>query len=304
MKNRTLGMVLTLAMIASVAVAQPAYTFKVLANKGANEVKTGDSWQPLKTGASLKESDEIKLGENSYVGLIHSTGKPKEIKTAGIHKISALAGQMKGGASVLNKYADFILSSNSAEAKKNRLSATGAVHRAGSMEDIIVYLPENQHSSIYNTVAVVNWESKSGNKGPFLVTIQNMFGDDMIVKETPEATYTLDLNDPKLTNEQHFLIQIRNKADNKLVSAQHLIKKVQTAELQKIKTLLAEFVGEMTEETALNKFIMAGFYEDNQLFIDAITAYEEAIKMAPDVETYKEAYEEFLLRNRLKIPKP
>ena len=304
MKNRTLVMVLALAVIASVAVAQPAYTFKVLANKGANEVKTGDSWQPLKTGASLKETDEIKLGENSYVGLIHSTGKPKEIKTAGIHKISALAGQMKGGASVLNKYADFILSSNSAEAKKNRLSATGAVHRAGSMEDIIVYLPENQHSSIYNTVAVVNWESKSGNKGPFLVTVQNMFGDDMIVKETPEATYTLDLNDPKLTNEQHFLIQIRNKADNKLISAQHLIKKVQTAELQKIKTLLAEFVGEMTEETALNKFIMAGFYEDNQLFIDAITAYEEAIKMAPDVETYKEAYEEFLLRNRLKIPKP
>ena len=304
MKNRTLVMVLALAFMADYAIAQPAYTFKVLANKGANEVKTGDSWQPLKTGASLKETDEIKLGENSYVGLIHSTGKPKEIKTAGIHKISALAGQMKGGASVLNKYADFILSSNSAEAKKNRLSATGAVHRAGSMEDIIVYLPENQHSSIYNTVAVVNWESKSGNKGPYLVTIQNMFGDDMIVKETPEATFTLDLNDPKLTNEQHFLIQIRNKADNKLVSAQHLIKKVQTVEQQKIKTLLAEFVGEMTEETALNKFIMAGFYEDNQLFIDAITAYEEAIKMAPDVETYKEAYEEFLLRNRLKIPKP
>jgi hypothetical protein len=211
---------------------------------------------------------------------------------------------MTGGASVLNKYADFILSSNSAEAKKNRLSATGAVHRAGSMEDIIVYLPENQHSSIYNTVAVVNWESKSGVRGPFVVTVQNMFGDDMITKETTEASYTLDLNDPKLVNEQHFLVQVRNKNDAKLVSAQHLIKKVQTAEQQKIKSQLAEFIGEMKEETALNKFILAGFYEDNQLFIDAITAYEEAIKMAPEVETYKEAYEEFLLRNRLKIPKP
>jgi hypothetical protein len=89
-----------------------------------------------------------------------------------------------------------------------------------------------------------------------------------------------------------------------LISAEHLIKKIQSAEMQKIKTLLSEFIGEMSEETALNKFIMAGFYEDNQLFIDAITAYEEAIKMAPDVDTYKEAYEEFLLRNRLKITKP
>lgn len=304
MKNRILVMVLALAAIVNFAFAQQTYTFKVLANKGTNEVKAGDSWQPLRTGASLKETDEIKLGENSYVGLIHKSGKPKELKKAGPYKVQDLASSMTGGASVLNKYADFILSSNSAEAKKNRLSATGAVHRAGSMEDIIVFLPENQHSSIYNSVAIVNWESKSGNRGPFVVTVQNMFGDDMIVKETPEMTYTLDLNDPKLANEQHFLIQVRNKADMKLVSAQHLIKKIQTAEQQKIKTLLAEFVGEMNEETALNKFIMAGFYEDNQLFIDAITAYEEAIKMAPDVDTYKEAYEEFLLRNRLKVTKP
>jgi hypothetical protein len=304
MKNRMLAVVFVMMGCFYYVQAQSTYAFKVLANKGANEVKTGDSWTPLRTGASLKEGDEIKLGENSYVGLIHSSGKPKELKKAGPYKIKDLASTMTGGASVLNKYADFILSSNSAEAKKNRLSATGAVHRAGSMEDIIVFLPENQHSSIYNTVAIINWESKSGNRGPFVVTVQNMFGDDMISKETPESSYTLDLNDPKLANEQHFLVQVRNKNDSKLVSAQHLIKKVQTAEQQKIKTQLSEFVGEMNEETALNKFIMAGFYEDNQLFIDAITAYEEAIKMAPEVETYKEAYDEFLLRNRLKISKP
>ena len=63
-------------------------------------------------------------------------------------------------------------------------------------------------------------------------------------------------------------------------------------------------MGEMTEETALNKFILAGFYEDNELLIDAISAYEAAIKMAPDVDTYKDAYEEFLLRNKLKVAKP
>ena len=59
----------------------------------------------------------------------------------------------------------------------------------------------------------------------------------------------------------------------------------------------------MSAETALNKFIMAGFYEENKLLIDAITAYEQAIKLAPDVPTYKEAYEEFLLRNKLKTQK-
>src|SRR5688572_17234387 len=223
MKNSKLVVALLLAVTVNLAVAQQAYTFKVLANKGTNEVKTGDSWTALRTGASLKETDEIRLGENSYVGLIHSSGKPKELKKSGPYKIKELASTMNGGASVLNKYADFMLSSNSAEAKKNRLSATGAVHR-GANDDIILFLPENQHSSIYNTVAIVNWESKSDNKGPFVVTIRNMFGDDMIVKETPETTYTVDLTDPKLANEQHFLVQVRNKADQKLVSAEHLIK--------------------------------------------------------------------------------
>ena len=70
-----------------------------------------------------------------------------------------------------------------------------------------------------------------------------------------------------------------------------------------LKKALAEITGEVKEETALNEFIMAGFYEENKLFIDAITAYEKAIKLAPDVASYKEAYEEFLLRNKFKDAK-
>lgn len=303
MKYSKLTLSLLLALIVNLALAQQAFTFKVLANKGTNEVKTGDTWTALRTGASLKDTDEIRLGENSYVGLIHSSGKPKELKKAGPYKIKELAATMNGGASVLNKYADFMLSSNSAEAKKNRLSATGAVKRDLAGNDILLYLPQNQYSSIYNGVAVLNWESKTGNNGPFLVSVRNMFGDEIVLKETPETTLTLDLSDPKLAGEQHFLIDVRKKGDQKLKSEEHLIKKIQPAEQQKIKSLLSEFIGEMTEETALNKFIMAGFYEDNQLFIDAITAYEEAIKMAPDVDTFKEAYEEFLLRNQLKVEK-
>src|SRR6185503_19175493 len=59
------------------------YAFKVLANKGANEYKSGDSWQSIKTGASLKAGDELKVSENSYIGLVHATGKPLELKQAG-----------------------------------------------------------------------------------------------------------------------------------------------------------------------------------------------------------------------------
>lgn len=56
----------------------------------------------------------------------------------------------------------------------------------------------------------------------------------------------------------------------------------------------------MDPKSALTKYIMAGFYEENLLLIDALTAYQEAVALAPDVELYKTEYEEFLKRMEFK----
>jgi tetratricopeptide (TPR) repeat protein len=296
MKNSKLILAFSFIFAITAASGQD-YAFKVLANKGTNEVKSGNSWEAIKTGASLNTSDEVRLSENAYLGLIHKTGKPLEVKKAGPHKVADLAAQIQGeGTSVLNKYTDFILSSNSAEAKKNRLSATGAVTR--SFGDIKVYLPENQFSGVFNKKVIVNWSLEKGG-APFVVTFKNMFDDELMKIETPENSVEVSLTDPKLANESAILIEVKSKEDSNLKSEQHLIKKLSPAEQERVTKALAEIKSVVDEETALNKFIMAGFYEENKLYIDAITAYEEAIKMAPDVATYKEAYEGFLIRNRL-----
>src|SRR5688572_17491797 len=101
MKARKLTLVLALVLAVSFVFAQD-YAFKVMANKGSNEVKSGDTWQPLKTGASLKATDELKLVDNAYIGLIHATGKPLEVRQAGNYKVSDLAGKISAGTSVVN----------------------------------------------------------------------------------------------------------------------------------------------------------------------------------------------------------
>jgi hypothetical protein len=296
MKKNTLTVALAL-LIATGTYAQD-YVFKVLANKGSNEVKSGDSWQPLKTGASLKTGDELKISDNAYLGLVHVKGQPVEIKQSGNYKVTDLAGKVSSGNSVLSKYTDFILSSNSAEAKKNRLSATGAVHR-GETAVIQLLLPENQHSGVFNNEVVVSWE---GTKvaGPYIITFRNMFDDELGKVETPETTYKLDLTDPKFSRENAVLIEVKSKSDAKQVSKQHLIKKLSPAEQEGVKKSLNEISPDLKEATALNKLILAGFYEEHKLYIDAISAYEEAIRLAPDVPSYKEAYEEFLIRQGIK----
>ena len=283
----------------SINVSAQDYTFKVLANKGNNEVKSGTAWQPLKTGATLNSGDELRLGDNSYIGLVHSSGKPVEVKAAGVHKVADLESKVPGGSSVLNKYTDFILSSNSAEAKKNRLSATGAVHRdlntAGAAA-IRLLLPENDNTGIFNKTAVVNWEANE--KGPYVITVRNMFEDIVETAETPETSYRLDLSAPKYAEENAILIEISSKADPELVSKRRMIKRLSAAEMEKISSALKEIQPLVSEETAVNKLLLAGFYENNNLIIDAIYAYEQVMALEP--EAYQETYEEFLLRNNLK----
>ena len=278
------------------------YAFKVLANKGNNEIKSGDSWQPLKTGASLKSGDEVKLSDNAYIGLVHNSGKPVELKEAGVHKVSALEGKVSTGTSVLNKYTDFILSSNSAEAKKNRLNATGAVHRGpipGVTAPIIVHLPEKENSGIFNKTAVIRWDAGTL-AGPYVVTLKNMFEDVLIRQETPETSLVVDLAGEKFASENAILIEVSSKADPSQVSKQHLIKKLSPAELDKVAAAIKDLRSEVSEETAMNKLFLAGFYEQNNLLIDAITAFEEAVRLEPEVPTFRDSYDEFLIRNRLK----
>ena len=79
------------------------YAFKVLINKGQNQIKSGNNWLPIKVGASLQSADELKISPNGYLGLVHATGKPLEVKNPGQHKVADLAAEVSGGSSVLNK---------------------------------------------------------------------------------------------------------------------------------------------------------------------------------------------------------
>lgn len=286
---------LILAFGAIIANAQD-YAFKVLANKGSNEVKSNGAWIPLKTGASLQSGDELKLSANGYIGLVHKKGKPLEVKTPGSYPVAQLESQLDPGSGILAKYTDFILSNASPESKKNRLSATGAVDR-GEHYAIKLALPD--HAGIYHNVANVGWAGDDI-KGPYLVTVFNMFDDQLAIYETEEKGMQLDLSDSKFAKENAVIIEVKSKSSPGQVSKRHMIKKLAAADQAGIQKSLTEIDGDVKDATALNSFILAGFYEQNKLYIDAIGAYEDAIRLAPDVLAYQESYTSFLERNGLR----
>src|SRR5690606_17638930 len=299
MNIRNLSIIASMLLFFSPVFSQD-YTFRVLVNKGANEYRSeGQAWQTLKTGTSLKATDEIRVADNAYVGLVHFEGKPIGVKKAGSYKVSPdLTSLVVGGSTLLKRYVDFALSSNSAEAKKNRLNATGAVQRTVEGSGIRLTLPPNHNSGIYNNVAVVNWDG-SKVKGPYVVTLRNMFDDVLARVETPETTLTLNVEDGPLAKENAILVEVSARNDPSLISDQHLIKSLAPAQQDSVKKELDDILAVMDEESALNHLILAGFYEEHQLLIDAIASYENAVRLAPGVDAIKDAYNEFLMRNAL-----
>lgn len=297
MKNLKSILTVTLIVIATMAYSQN-YTFRVMVNKGSNQVNSGGEWQALKTGAQLKENDELKVSENAYLGLMHAGGRTLEWKEAGTYKVSELAGKVSAGSSVASKYADFLANKMSAESKKNRLSATGAVHRAISEAEINVHMPGTVQ--IYRDNAIIRWDPVEGDNIVYKVTLKNMFEDVLISEETSETFYEINLAEEKIENQNVVLLTVSTADDENIASDVIAIKKLPSGDVEKVSNGLEELMSDIQDESALNKYILAGFYEENNLLIDALTSYEEAIRLAPEVDMYQEAYDEFLLRNGLK----
>jgi hypothetical protein len=293
MKSGRLAFVVVLCLAFGFTQAQD-YAFKVLVNKGKNELKSGTSWQPLKVGLSLKAADELKVSENSYLGLVHVSGKALEVKKSGNYKVTDLAAQISGGSSVVVKYTEFILSTTATS--KNRLAATGAVDRGTG--DIQVYLPK-ENQVVYNNHVIIQWDSEKA-AGPYVITFKSMFEDELDKRESTTNSLSINLNDPIFSNEDNIILQVSAKADKNKISKPYTLKRLSKADRERIKNSLAEMSDPTAEENALNKLLVASFYEQNNLLIDAGTAYLEAVQLAPDVPQYKDTYNDFVLRNNLK----
>jgi hypothetical protein len=297
MKSNGLALIVALFVAVGQLSAQD-YAFKVLVNKGKNELKTGDTWQQVKVGSSLQSHDELRVAENSYIGLVHKTGKPLELKQSGKYKVMDLAAKI-GGPSVLNKYTDFILSTNTGP--KTNLTATGAVTRGDAF--IQVHLPKSD--VVYGNNVTINWdEDKEKSIKPYVVVFKSMFGDELNKVETNDHYVVVNLDDKNFVNEDNIIVTVYSKTDQTKTSEDYTLKRLSKADKERIRALLDEVPKDLWEPTALNKFYIGGIFEQNGLLIDATAHFLEATRLAPDVTDYKDDYDAFLIRHNIKLPPP
>ena len=86
--------ILSILMVSAILGMSQGYTFKVLASKGVTQVDNGSGWTVLKTGTKLNKDSKVKIANGSYVGLMHSSGKTMELKSAGTYSVENLSGKL------------------------------------------------------------------------------------------------------------------------------------------------------------------------------------------------------------------
>ncbi len=296
MKNKFILLTLTFFLAGTLAFAQEEM-FKVLASKGGNKLQTAGTteWKAVFVGKKLSKGDKIIIGENGYLGLAHKSGKTIELKKAGTYEVNKLSGEVASqNASTTTKYANYLAGEMSktggedmAKNKYKYMAVTGSVERGSSLD---VFVPKTLNVSALGNQVMVKWEKQDQTK-TYIVHVTNLFGEDILKKETNDLFVFLDL-DNKVKN---YIVKIKSKEVPEL-EKDIRITYPSNDKVTELNKQLAELKIQLGEENALNKIILASFYEDNKLYLEALQNYEAAVKMEPEVDDYKVAYGQFLER--------
>jgi len=298
MKTKFLLLVGGFILFSSVAYSQD-YVFKILTNsKGDNTYKTPSTdWAPLKNGTRLNSGDEIKTSGDCYVVLLSSNGKLIELKEPRDYKVDDLKAQVGGGDDgVISKYADFVMSKMSTDSKeenrKKYASVTGATQRGFSQIKFFMASSAN----IYNPEAIIRWKAQD-DASTYEVSLMDWFGEPIMVAETSNSFYRIDFTDERLKDIEMVIVNVSVKGQEDTSSGDYAIQRVNSEDAKEYSVELETLKSSLDENAAISNLILAEFYEQNHLLLDALTSYEHAIQGSPDVDYFKEAYKEFLMRN-------
>ena len=119
--------------------------------------------------------------------------------------------------------------------------------------------------------------------------------------ETKEDFVKIDLTKLKSKYDNGWLIKVAKNAESFAkgdITEYHV--ELLDKEDAHYKTVAADLKELGEAETALDKLTQARIFEEHKLLQDAIRCHEQAIAMQPEVATFKVAYDEFLMRNRIR----
>jgi len=273
------------------------FLFRVIISKGDNSLRESNNseWQPLKIGSRLDDGYSIKVSENSYVALLASSGETIELKNNDTreYSIEDLNGMVNPEeASLIKRYTSYVVSKMTTEERENNRKAyasiTGAVER--DITEVHAYLKKS--SVLYDSLAIIRWEPLAD--AEYEIIVQNLYSDELHKFITIKNSITINFADEKLVGLDMVIVSI---AINGGIPGEYAITKVTKDRSANFEKEINELREALDSSSAFDNLVLAEFFEQNNLILDASTCYEKALSLESDIQYFKDVYVEFLMRN-------
>lgn len=288
-KEQIMKLLITLSVLLLTLTAYTQNTlFKVITSQGTAEVITNGKSTAIYSGARLNGGSKLKLSPNAYLGLIHITGNTIEVKQAGEYDITELAKQFTTEqSSYSKKYGDYVVQqvTSDSEAKKN-YSYTGAVTRGA--HDIVLWSPSEVVAvKLMQSIPIkLNWGKVDG-VTEYKIIIKPLDESSVLYSEvTTETNVVLDLSSiPPTTDTPYFLEIVAIGAQATPTRKPFYLTDEKSSE--SITTELDDLKNHVDLSSAFGNLMVASFYAKHGLSMYAISSYQDAVDLEPEVNDYK-----------------
>jgi hypothetical protein len=296
----------SLIMFCAVLSYGQSYVFSTLVSKGQNKYLNGSSWASIKPGAKIGKTSKISVAQGGYLALMHSSGRTYEVKTSGMYEVSKLEARLsQGTSSFTQKYGKFVANNMvEGEGKFADYSTTGSVTR-GDQGVISILGPtaDAKVSVLEEQVFTLRWATNK-KVTTYNVKIKNLYEDVLIEKEVTKPEIEINLKEwDVIAGDQPYLLIVSDKDNQEDVNSKNYEGKDMPfyvvgggdAISKEYKTLMKE----INESSALDNLVLAAFFDQNGLKLNAVDCFVKAMTLEPEIEYYKEVYQDYLKANKL-----
>ncbi len=273
--------------------------FKILIVKKAFLIKSSENIA-LSYGKQLKINDVISIKEGGYVGLFHISGSRLELKKAGVYNVNELVKQINTKqVGFAKKYAQFALDkmTSTANSESVNYDITGSVTRGepSKKEKTIKIIAPDEVRVLKEKETLLKWHPIS-EINTYEITLMNLDNNLVFNKEVKSNSMMIDFSKMELEGNEQFILQVNYKENSTKVSSQCVINMVSDKEALELKEELIIMNQNLNEGSALDNLIMASYFEEKQLFLNALYYYDKAMLIGKGVEGFNDAYTSFLKR--------
>ena len=261
------------------------YLFRVVINKGENKIITNGNEDLIEIGSSFYGGQQISMGNEGYLGLVHRSGEVLDVSQSGIISVSDL------GIKVEEKRATS--SREFGKALGLRVTQRGVKSQStrglGDDSSVRVLVPEQAKMSL--DTCVISWSLSEGSASAnFNVYVKDIFGDTYGEVSTQALKTSLNFSDLEIESN---LFVVSVTGDNNLTSKDYTIAKVKAEDATEFHAALGELKAGLSGNSPLDNLILASFFEENGYLIDAITVYESGLDRFPEIRGFYDIFLEF-----------